>query len=217
MILIIVYQTTMSNQSKAKDYSQGKIYKWYSKLIDKSNYGSTADTLDCRERNTRYACKSYFNGTRKDACASFEIVSQPDAKMTLVEDFPCNSRKELERREGWYQLNNDCNNINIAGRTRQEYNNDPVNKAKAKSIVNTPEGKARKLINDKKYRDNPERQTPEGKEKKSISNKKYRDNPERQTPEYKEKQSIASKKYYEKKKIKKFVEDMLYDIIDSIE
>ena len=47
-----------------------------------------------------------------------------DAYIELIEDFPCNSKKELNRREGQHIRNNDCVNKNIAGRTKKEWNLD---------------------------------------------------------------------------------------------
>jgi hypothetical protein len=43
-----------------------------------------------------------------------------DAYIELIEDFPCNSKKELHRQEGVYIRNNDCVNKCIAGRPKEE-------------------------------------------------------------------------------------------------
>ena len=44
--------------------------------------------------------------------------------MERIENYPCNSRQEVTRREGWRQRNNECVNHNIAGRTQKEYRED---------------------------------------------------------------------------------------------
>jgi hypothetical protein len=36
-------------------------------------------------------------------------------KIYLLEEYPCCTRKDLDKREGWYQLNNPCANKRIAG------------------------------------------------------------------------------------------------------
>ena len=50
------------------------------------------------------------------------MVLRPGCKIELVEAFPCSSKVELLKREGWYQLNNPCVNKKIAGRTIKESN-----------------------------------------------------------------------------------------------
>ena len=78
------------------DYSKGKIYK----IIDESNndvyYGSTTQTLKRRYKNHEVFTR--YNKSR-DNC-----------RIELIEDYPCNSREELEKREQYYLDNNDCIN-----------------------------------------------------------------------------------------------------------
>jgi hypothetical protein len=50
--------------------------------------------------------------------------------MELSENYPCNNRQQLERKEGEYIKNNECVNKVIAGRTDLEYRLDNVNKLK---------------------------------------------------------------------------------------
>jgi hypothetical protein len=54
-------------------------------------------------------------------CASHLILKNEDYKIILVENYPCNSKKELEIREGFYIRNNDCINKNVNGRTPKEW------------------------------------------------------------------------------------------------
>ena len=85
------------------DYQNGKIYKISSSLGPEVYYGSTIRTLVAR----MYEHKSYL------CCNSqliFEKYGFENCKIDLVEDYPCNSRKELEAREGWYIRNNECVN-----------------------------------------------------------------------------------------------------------
>ena len=41
--------------------------------------------------------------------------------MELVENFPCETKAELRKREGFYQLNNPCVNNMVAGQTYKEW------------------------------------------------------------------------------------------------
>ena len=54
----------------------------------------------------------------------FDEFGIDNCKVEWIEDYPCNSKKELEAREGKYQKENDCVNKRVAGRTIQEYNED---------------------------------------------------------------------------------------------
>ena len=100
------------------DYSKGKIYKIYSKTLDNCYYGSTTMTL--KDRLSKHKCE--FKSGR--FCKSQDVLKYNDYEIILVELFPCNSKKELERREGYYQKNYKCVNICIAGRSYNEYRED---------------------------------------------------------------------------------------------
>jgi len=97
-------------------YQNGKIYKLVS--VTKPElvyYGSTIRSLSRRMSGhlSKYTC---------GGCpASKELFEAGDVEIHLVELFPCNSRKELEKKEGEYILANECVNKNIAGRTVKEY------------------------------------------------------------------------------------------------
>ena len=96
-------------------YEMGKIYK----IIDNTNgneyYGSTIVNLN--ERKSRHVTdyKRYLNKKTDYVLTSFEIIKNNNYKICLVEDFPCNSKKELETREAYYIRNNNCVNKIIVG------------------------------------------------------------------------------------------------------
>jgi len=97
-------------------YQQGKIYKIVSANSSKCYVGSTYQTLDKRFQHHR--CCYNTNGNN---CFADKIFECGDVSIELIKEFPCNSKRELEREEGKYQLELDCVNKYIAGRTRQEY------------------------------------------------------------------------------------------------
>jgi len=78
------------------DYTQGKIYK----IIDESNgdvyIGSTIQTL-----HMRFLRHRMFNEYNKDKC---------NCKIILIEDYPCNSKHDLNIREQYHIDNNECIN-----------------------------------------------------------------------------------------------------------
>ena len=101
-------------------YINGKIYALVSESAQVVYYGSTIQRLSQRKgEHTRDYKKYLYNDGWK--CASFDVLKHEDAKIILIEEFPCKSRLELEQREGHWQLNNNCTNINRAGRNIKEY------------------------------------------------------------------------------------------------
>jgi hypothetical protein len=95
------------------DYKKGKIYMIWSPSTDKVYIGSTTQTL-CRR----------FQEHRSQNCSSQDILALGDARIELVEEYPCNNRMELNRREGEIIRERNCVNIVMPGRTKemkQEY------------------------------------------------------------------------------------------------
>jgi len=93
------------------DYANGKIYKIVGE--DGSVYfGSTTQCLKLRMGQHRY---------NKGTTAHQKIISQMDWNMILVENYPCESKKELLDREATYIRENPCVNREIPGRTGKEY------------------------------------------------------------------------------------------------
>ena len=97
------------------DYQNGKIYKLWSPqgTEDEIYIGSTCDELYKRKYNHKQPtnnCKSKILFEKYD-----------DVRIELVEEYPCNSKAELNKKEGEYIKNNKCLNRNVAGRTHKEY------------------------------------------------------------------------------------------------
>jgi hypothetical protein len=106
-------------------YQDGKIYLIYSKKYPLIYYGSTTRTLEDRLKEHERDCELFLNEKGKYT-SSFEIIKLGNYDILLIEDFPCNSKKDLLRREGEYIKQNFCLCVNkkIAGRTNEEYVND---------------------------------------------------------------------------------------------
>jgi len=96
-------------------YSQGKIYK----IVDNTNnnvyYGSTTDTLSRRLSKHKYDSKI------RSSCRSLLIIKNGNYDIILIENYPCESKEQLETRERYYIENNECVNINIPGRPHKEW------------------------------------------------------------------------------------------------
>jgi hypothetical protein len=91
------------------EYEEGEVY-----------YGSTTSTLPKR---------LYSHKCNHNKCSSkklFDKYGKENIKIVLVCEYPCRNKSQLKREEGKYQRANKCVNINIAGRTREEYFKDTV-------------------------------------------------------------------------------------------
>jgi len=93
------------------DYSKGKIYMIKCNLTGEAYYGSTTATLS--KRLSRHISNS--------TCMSNQIIDRGDYDIILIKNYPCETRKELDREEGIYIRNNECVNKIVAGRTIKEW------------------------------------------------------------------------------------------------
>ena len=98
------------------NYQNGKIYKIVNDdLPDLIYYGSTTLKLCDRIKTHKYYSKKKNKGG--SGSLLFKI-GKP--KILLVENFSCNTKEELLKRERFYIENNKCINIEIPGRTKKE-------------------------------------------------------------------------------------------------
>jgi hypothetical protein len=166
-------------------YYNGKIYQ----IVSFSHpelvyYGSTIQSL-----SNRMCChrKNYKQGYY---VSSSELFKYDDVKILLIENYKCNNREELNKREGEYIRNNECVNKVIAGRTQRQWkedNNDAI-KEYAKKY-----SKKYKENNTKLLQENAKKYYDDNKEQKIEKAKKYYD-------DNKEQKIEKAKKYYDDNK-----------------
>jgi len=102
-----------------KDYFNNKIYKITSdSRPDLIYYGSTCNSL-CKRFSQH---KSMSNGS-----TSKQILDLGDAKIHLVELFPCHCKEEAYAKEAEYINNNVCVNTKIPGQNRLRFINGVLN------------------------------------------------------------------------------------------
>jgi hypothetical protein len=122
-------------------YQNGKIYQIVSfshpKLV---YYGSTIQPLSVRMAMHRRNIK------RGDNTSKF-IICFDDAKILLVENFPCNSKEELTKQEAYYLRKFKCVNKVIPDRTKKEYHIMYIknNQEKIKEYINNNKERATRL------------------------------------------------------------------------
>lgn len=90
-------------------YQKGKIYKIVNNDNDLVYYGSTIQLLCNRMAQHR----KHLNCLSKN-------MNLSNSKIILVENYPCNSKEELESRERFYIENNNCINKNKPNRTEED-------------------------------------------------------------------------------------------------
>jgi len=108
------------------NFALGKIYCMYTGG-DKMYIGSTCDSLNNRLSKHKAAYKQHLKNNYR-YCASFDLIKKEenDVKITLLEDYPCDTRAALWKRESeWIDMlkKNVCNKKRPA-----------VSKKKAKQI-----------------------------------------------------------------------------------
>ena len=92
------------------DYSKSKIYKIVCDETNLTYYGSTVQPLYAR-----------LSGHKKpsNTCKTKDMINP---KIYLVEDFVCERKEQLLKKEREYIENNECINKCIPSRTKKEYN-----------------------------------------------------------------------------------------------
>ncbi len=170
------------------DYQKGKIYKlWSPQGEDDEIYiGSTIQLLHMRKshhKNKSSLCQSKILFEKYD-----------DVRIELIEEYPCNSKIELHKKEGEYIRNNKCLNKIIPCRTKQEYYQDNKDKIIEYKKKNYEDNKEKILNNKKKYYEN-------NKEKINETKKKYfeNENNKEKRKEYLKKWRENNKEYIKEK------------------
>ena len=124
------------------EFKQGKIYCIRSHQCQEVYVGSTTETLSRRMSAHRCMFKRYNDG-KGNYLTAFELMKYSDCYIELIEYFSCNTRAELNAREGkWIRETDCCVNKRIEGRTRTEYlldNKEATRKQKAKYYADSRE------------------------------------------------------------------------------
>jgi hypothetical protein len=115
------------------DYKNGKIYKLCSPQGEEIYIGST--TLPLYKR-------LYFHKKQQKCSSKYLFENYDNVKIELLENFPCNKKKELTKKEGCYVRENKCLkenkclNKNVPGRTAKEWYQDSNYYEKNKEKLN---------------------------------------------------------------------------------
>ena len=107
-------------------YQNGKIYKVVDVGYKKCYIGSTCESLSQRMARHRQKYTTYLKGNIEHTRSFylFDEFGVENCKIEWVEDYPCNNKQELLKREGYYIQNTECVNKKVAGRSRKQYYED---------------------------------------------------------------------------------------------
>jgi adenylate kinase family enzyme len=108
-------------------YHNGKIYKITDIAYTECYIGSTVQPLCNRMAEHRKHYQRYNNGKENSHISSYILFDKygvENCKIELIEEYACQNKAELEKREGHYIKHEDCLNKVVAGRSRREHYNE---------------------------------------------------------------------------------------------
>ena len=114
------------------NYQNSKIYKLYSPSKNLIYIGSTTQILCKRLAEHLQKYNAYNNDNTKPYYTSYLVLDCEDYKIELLEEYACNNKQQLLKKEGEYIRNNECCNEKIAGRTDKEWYKDNADTIKEK-------------------------------------------------------------------------------------
>jgi hypothetical protein len=137
------------------DYSKAKIYR----LVSPSGLtyiGSTCCSLAKRKAQH----KSEFVCSGMNRTSSFKLFEESvnDIDIILIEDFPCENKEQLHKRERFHIENAECVNIARPSRTINEWRESHKDEKKVKDRNYYKEHRQQLLEYQKKYRTDNEEQ-----------------------------------------------------------
>jgi hypothetical protein len=120
------------------NYANAKIYKIVSEKTERLYVGATTTPLLWRMQSHIAEHQAIIKGTRRYGCTSGRIIKYGDARIELIEAYPCENKIQLDKREAELIAHNMPNavNVSIPGREKKvymksyskKYMQDPVNR-----------------------------------------------------------------------------------------
>ena len=152
------------------DYQNGKIYCIRNSINDEIYVGSTTQRLS--KRFSKH--KSDMKVLSGKLYQKMNNVGIENFYIELIENYPCNSKEELNKREGEYIRKMGTLNYQVSGRTRQEYREENREKEQLRHKVYYANNKEKELERVKKYKENNVEKEKERWKKYNDEHKEYR-------------------------------------------
>jgi len=194
------------------DYSKGKIYKIECNITHEVYYGSTSQ---------KYLRNRLAQHKSRMACSVSKILCRENYTCKLIEEYPCNSKLELQTRERYYIENNQCINKQIPGGTAPRITKDyskeyyKNNKEKIREKNNDWREKNKEKIKGY-YKNNKEQKKEYYKTNKEKMKEYYKNNKEKMKEYYKNnKEKILQRQneYNQNKKEKNIISNWKINIV----
>jgi hypothetical protein len=204
------FKTIFSNNIMV-NYKDGKIYRLVCNNKGNQYIGSTTQSLSQRLGGHKADYKRFLEGKTTLQISSFNILSEKNFEMILIEEFPCENKNQLERRERYFMETMECVNMRKPAQTREEmieYNKQyrqQENKEERKEYAKLywEENKEEIKEKHKQYRQENKEKIKESSKQYYEENKdKRKEYQERYWEENKEKITDKNKLYWEENKEK---------------
>jgi hypothetical protein len=105
-------------------FQNGKIYVIKSKYTPECYIGSTFNTLYKRFSSHKSTYKKFIKTGKNTMATVNKILKHSDAWIELIENYPCNTKRELLDREGYFIRKIPCVNVQIQGRNKKQWDED---------------------------------------------------------------------------------------------
>ena len=102
------------------NYKDGKIYQLVCNTSGNQYIGSTTQSLSQRLGGHKATYNSYIGGKSIRPISAFSILAENNFEMILIEEFPCENKNQLERRERHFIETMECVNKVKPAQTREE-------------------------------------------------------------------------------------------------
>ena len=146
------------------DYQNGKVYCIRNSVNDEIYVGSTTQRLSKRFSKHKSDMKVLTGKLYREMIN----VGVENFYIELIENYPCSSKEELNKREGEYIRQMGTLNYQVSGRTRQEYREENRDKQRERAKAYYHNNKEKELERTRVYREN-------NVEKEKERQKKYHD------------------------------------------
>ena len=170
-------ENTSNNKNK---YENTKIYIITDNGYTEKYIGSTTQELSSRMAQHRAHYRRWKDGV-SGSVSIFELFEKygvENCKIQLLEEYPCENKNQMMRREGYHILNEICVNKIVAGQTYKEYyeaNKEQIQEYKKKYYENEENKKHKKEKDKQHYEENKENITQKVKEYREKNIEKIRE------------------------------------------
>ena len=175
-------------------YQEGKIYKILNSENDDVYIGSTCQKLSKRMTNHRTNAKRGINHLLYQ---KMRDIGENKFYIELVEEYPCSSLEQLNKREGEWIREMATLNEKVAGRTKQEYANDNREIKNQKAREHYQENREQEI---ERSRNNYQRDRERINERHKKYNEEHKEEIQAYRDSRKEEKTQYNKSYYKENK-----------------